>query len=140
MKIMAVVVAIVCGACGGSPKQTPPGPPQPGAPEQGPLVGDFTHAFPEGPVVLRFSTDGTCAVAGTVEGLATPGHRCTWTLEGKRLVFTNTEGNCATAEPTRIGSYDIEVTEASVSFKKIADTCANRMAIDGQTWDRIKAP
>lgn len=88
--------------------------------------------------MLRFSGDGTCAVGGTVAQLATPSHRCTWTLEGSRLTFTNTAGMCADAETTRVGAYDIVVSDASVSFKMIDDRCAPRMSIDGQMWLRLK--
>lgn len=135
MKLWAVLFALACSSCGGAPKPSPPSP-EP-TPVVHSLVGDFERQDPEAATVIRFSQDGTCAVGATVADLVTPSHRCTWTLDGKRLTFTNVAGICADAEATRIGAFDIEVTEATVSFKMIDDKCARRMSIDGQTWLRL---
>lgn len=134
-----LVIGVALAGCGGAAKPTPAAaaPEAPTAATPASLVGDFAIQNEGHTAVLRFSADGTCAVATSVEGLATPSHRCTWTLDGDRLTFNNTEGTCAEKEETKIGVFDVVVTARDVSFKMVSDSCERRMAIDGETWTRI---
>jgi hypothetical protein len=133
---LAFLTVIALAGCGGAstPSTTTTTPPaSPG------MAGDFTRQDPEHPTVLRFASDGTCLVGSNAAALEKPSHRCTWKLDGKRLTFTNAEGMCADPEPMRVGVYEVELTEASVTFKLVDDRCESRMSIDGQTWLRAKS-
>ena len=134
-----LVIGLAVAGCGGTAKPAPstPAPTATSSATPSSLVGDFAIQNDGHTAVLRFAADGTCAVAKSVEGLATPSHRCTWTLDGSRLTFNNTEGSCAEKEETKIGVFDVIVTAQDVSFKKVSDSCERRMAIDGETWTRI---
>jgi hypothetical protein len=128
MRQSIVLILAVAGCAGSAKSQTSSAAPS--------LVGTFHRADERG-TVMRFAPDGTCSVAGSVEGLSDPSHRCTWKLEGARLTFTNTQGSCAETESTRVGVYDVVVRDHDISFKKVADTCDRRMSIDGETWERL---
>jgi hypothetical protein len=129
----AVLLALALAGCAGSQKSQPS---EPAPSAAASLVGTFHRADERG-TVMRFAPDGTCSVASSMEELAEPSHRCTWTLDGSRLTFTNTQGSCAETESTRVGVYDVVVRAQDVSFKKVTDTCERRMSIDGETWQRL---
>lgn len=100
------------------------------------LIGVWQEPPPT--AYLRFSADGTTAVAFTIAELDTaPFGAGSWVLDGARLTFTNTSGVCSDNPVLQVGVYDIEVTSAELTFTKVDDPCAERAVIDGQTWTRV---
>lgn len=102
------------------------------------LIGLWKEPLPS-PAVMRFDSDGTSRVALAEEKLDTePFGVANWKLEGSRLTFTQTAGVCSTVEEEKVGTYELTIDSATVTFAKISDVCAGRNLIDGETWTRLK--
>lgn len=86
---------------------------------------------------MRFDGDGTARVAASVAGLdSAPFAVATWTLDGVRLTFVNSDGVCAGDPAKETGVYDLAMTREDVTFTRVADDCSERNVIDGEVWIR----
>ena len=135
MRLTMTLVALGVAACSTKP---PPMPPK--APNNELIVGEFERHKPDGEQALRFAADGTFIMAKTRADLdkVQPLAVGDWKLDGDQLTFHNRRGTCTESESDRTGNYKVVISKVGIRFAKVADGCARRASLDGQTWWRIK--
>jgi hypothetical protein len=128
MKRLALIVVAACG--GADHAAVPPKPPNNEL-----ILGEFARRPPDGTTAARFRADGSITVAHDRNSLDTkPLATGRFELQGDQLTLTYQTGEMCPAGST--GAYKVVVSKVGIHFTKVADDCAGRAKIDGQTWFR----
>ncbi|HTR50448.1 MAG TPA: hypothetical protein VMJ10_07040 [Kofleriaceae bacterium] len=128
---MRPLALVLLAACGGSDHAAVP----PKPPNNQLVLGEFARRPPDGTTAARFRADGSITVAHDRNSLDTkPLATGTFQLQGDQLTLTYQTGQMCPAGST--GTYRVVISKVGIHFTKVADDCADRAQIDGQTWFR----
>lgn len=123
---------LVLAACSSTPDPAPPK-----RPNNELVVGDFARKPPDGEMAVRFGADGTYFFVKSKAELGRTPHLAdgTFKVDGDQLTFLAEKGMCADGASS--GSYKIVISKIGIRFTKVADDCADRARLDGQTLWRL---
>jgi hypothetical protein len=102
------------------------------------IFGTYERRPPQGTTAMKLARDGSLVVAhdrGSLDG-DKPIATGSWQLAKDTLTLSYSMGACADAHT---GTYKVNLSKLGIHFTKLADDCAQRAKIDGETWWRVRA-